>query len=792
MAIHSFILDSTVNLFILPSEKQTIKRIFSDMAIGKKTLEEQLEYQKKLNDITNKIHSAKDTNDILLKLQGDLLNFFDADRLTIYVVDTAKREIYSKIKTGDEPIEIRVPISKKSLAGYCAATGKLLNIKDVRNANELQCIDPSLTFDLNWDKKTGYCTKQMLVVPVVYDRYLLGIIQLINKKTGECFNQTDQSAVMDISKVLGIAIFKNQKAAQAAKPGKFQFLISNGILTETDINEAIKRATKTGKSTEAILMSDFKISKEVIGTLLSEYYKTRFVPYDENMVIPGALLKDLKPGFFKTHVFVPVSDEGGNIAVAMENPEYLPARDVIKRVIQKKDLEYCVSTREDIYNMIDHFFVGSGKEIITDSGSIEDILGQLQSEDDDEPDETEGVAEDDRAIVQLINKMIIDGYARKASDIHVEPRPGKKNTVIRFRIDGACQVYQTIPYTFKRAIISRLKIMSELDISERRKPQDGKIRFKKYAPLDIELRVATIPTAGNNEDVVLRILAAGKPLPLEKMGMSDQSHKSFVEMISQPYGIVLVVGPTGSGKTTTLHAAMAHINKPETKIWTAEDPVEITQEGLRQVQVIPKIGFNFATAMRAFLRADPDVIMVGEMRDKETVSMGIEASLTGHLVMSTLHTNSAPETITRLLDMGMDPFNFADALLGVLAQRLVRTLCKDCKEPYHPEKNEFDGLVRAYEGDFNQLGFSYNDDFVLHKPKGCSKCGHTGYAGRTAIHELLVGTDDIKGMVQNRSKVKDLKDQAIKDGMTTLMQEGIRKVCLGLTDFSQVRRVCMQ
>ncbi len=758
----------------------------------KKTLEEQLQYQTRLNDITNKIHSAKDTNDILLKLHTDLLDFFDADRLTIYVVDTAKREIYSKIKTGDEPIEIRVPISKKSLAGYCAATGKLLNIKDVRDSNELQCIDPGLTFDLTWDKKTGYCTKEMLVVPIVYDRYLLGIIQLINKKTGECFNQTDQSAVLDISKVLGIAIFKNQKAAQAAKPGKFQFLISNDILTENDISEAIKRATKIGKSTEAVLMADFKISKEIIGNTLSDYYKTRFIPYDENMVIPGELLKDLKPGFFKTHVFVPVSEEGGNIAVAMENPDYLPARDVIKRIIQKKDLEYCVSTREDIFNMIDHFFVGSGKEIIVDSGSIEDILGQLKSEDDDEPEESEGVAEDDRAIVQLINKTIIDAYSRKASDIHVEPRPGRSNTVIRFRIDGVCQIYQTIPYTFKRAIVSRLKIMSDLDISERRKPQDGKIKFKKFAPLDIELRVATIPTAGNNEDVVLRVLTAGKPLALDQMGMSDQSHKSFVEMISQPYGIVLVVGPTGSGKTTTLHAAMAYINKPETKIWTAEDPVEITQEGLRQVQVIPKIGFDFASAMRAFLRADPDVIMVGEMRDEETVSMGIEASLTGHLVMSTLHTNSAPETITRLLDMGMDPFNFADALLGVLAQRLMRTLCKDCKEAYHPEKNEFDGLVRAYDGNFKRLGVSYDNSFVLFKPKGCSKCGHTGYSGRTAIHELLVGTDHIKGMIQNRSKVKDLKDQAIKDGMTTLMQEGIRKVCLGLTDFSQVRRVCMQ
>jgi len=792
MAIHFFVLDSTVGLPIIFIKIASTERIFPNMAAEKITLEKQLEYQKSLNEITNKIHSARDTNDILLKLHGDLLDFFDADRLTIYVVDTATKEIYSKVKTGDEPVEIRVPISKKSLAGYCAATGKLLNIKDARDNDALHCIDPSLTFDVTWDEKTGYCTEQMLVVPVVYNRYLLGIIQLINKKTGECFNQVDQAAVLDIARVLGIAIFKNQKVAQHTRPAKFQLVISEGILNQEDINEAFARAGKTGKSPEAILMSDFRISKDLIADSLSQHHNTRFIPYKDNMTIPGELLGDLKPGFFKTHVFIPVSDDGENIVVAMENPDYLPARDIIKRVIKKKNLEYCVSTREDIFRMIDHFFVGSSRDVIPNAGSIEEILGQLKTDDEDEPEESEGAAQDDRAIVQLINKTIIDAYARKASDIHVEPRPGKNNTVIRFRIDGACQVYQTIPYTFKRAIVSRLKIMSDLDISERRKPQDGKIKFKQFAPLDIELRVATIPTAGNNEDVVLRLLPAGKPMALDQMGMSDWTLKSFTEMISQPYGIVLVVGPTGSGKTTTLHAAMAHINKPETKIWTAEDPVEITQEGLRQVQVIPKIGFNFASAMRAFLRADPDVIMVGEMRDEETVSMGIEASLTGHLVLSTLHTNSAPETITRLLDMGMDPFNFADALLGVLAQRLLRTLCKACKQPYHPEKKEFDGLKRAYEGDFDRLGFSYNNDFVLYRAKGCSECGHTGYSGRTAIHELLVGTKDIKHMIQNRSKVKELKQQAVKGGMTTLMQEGIRKVCLGLSDFSQVRRVCMQ
>jgi len=291
--------------------------------------------------------------------------------------------------------------------------------------------------------------------------------------------------------------------------------------------------------------------------------------------------------------------------------------------------------------------------------------------------------------------------------------------------------------------------------------------------------------------VVMRILAAGEPIPLEKMGLNERNYNVFIDMITKPYGIVLVVGPTGSGKTTTLHAALHYINKPETKIWTAEDPVEITQDGLRQVQVHAKIGFDFSTAMRAFLRADPDVIMVGEMRDQETVATGIEASLTGHLVFSTLHTNSAPETITRLLDMGMDPFNFADALLGVLAQRLVRTLCKECKEAYHPDREEYDNLIRLYEGDFEKMGYPYNDDFVLYKPKGCSKCGNTGYKGRTGLHEIIVGTEEMQNKIQVRARMEELRDQAMQDGMTTLMQDGIRKVLLGQTDVLQVRKVCM-
>ena len=758
----------------------------------KKTLEQQLEYQKKLNSITNRIHSARDTDDILLNLQDDILSLFDADRITIYAINGIKKQLISRIKTGNEIKKIHLSINNRSIAGYCATTGRLLNINDVHDEVKLKGINPQLKFDSSWDKKTGYNTNQVLVAPISCNKYLLGVMQLINKKSGGFFDKEDESSIQAIAKTLGIAFFKNQKTTRELRSTKFGSLVLNNIITANDLKDAMSLARRTDRPVESVLINDLHIPKERVGKSSADYYKTRFIPYDQKMSIPDELLKGLKPGYLRSNLFIPVARSGNKIVVAMEAPASLSARDAVKKLFPATQFEYCVSFEEDIHKMIDMFLNKKATGSLVETGSIEDILGQLNTGREDYEEEIEVITEEDSAIVQLVNKIIIDAYNRGASDIHIEPRQGNKNAVIRIRIDGACQVYQTIPFSYQKALISRIKIMSDLDIAERRLPQDGKIKFKKFAPLDIELRVATIPTAGRNEDVVMRILAAGEPISLDKMGMSERNLDLFKETITKPYGIVLVVGPTGSGKTTTLHAALAYINKPETKIWTAEDPVEITQDGLRQVQINSKIGFNFATAMRAFLRADPDVIMVGEMRDKETVSTGIEASLTGHLVFSTLHTNSAPETITRLLDMGMDPFNFADALLGVLAQRLVRTLCKECREKYHPTKNEFDVLARTYNGDFDSLGIEYNNDFFLYKARGCPQCNNTGYRGRTGIHELLAGTDEMKSLIQNRAKIKELKAQGIKDGMTTLMQDGIRKVCLGLTEFTQVRKVCIK
>ena len=334
--------------------------------------------------------------------------------------------------------------------------------------------------------------------------------------------------------------------------------------------------------------------------------------------------------------------------------------------------------------------------------------------------------------------------------------------------------------------------MSALDIAERRKPQDGKIKFKIDATRTIELRVATVPTQGGQEDVVMRILAASEPLPLTKMGFSDWNLKALKDNAAKPYGLILVVGPTGSGKTTTLHSVLGYINTPERKIWTAEDPVEITQYGLRQVQMFPKIGLTFATAMRAFLRADPDVIMVGEMRDEETAGIGIEASLTGHLVLSTLHTNSAPETITRLLDMRLDPFSFADALLCIVAQRLGRTLCKSCKEAYSPSEEERHELAVEYGEAFASDLKLGDPELKLYKPVGCDDCNESGYRGRVGLHEALVGTDPLKQLIIEKAKMEALRDAAIKEGMRTLKQDGIQKIVRGVIDLQQVRAVCIK
>jgi type II secretory ATPase GspE/PulE/Tfp pilus assembly ATPase PilB-like protein len=430
---------------------------------------------------------------------------------------------------------------------------------------------------------------------------------------------------------------------------------------------------------------------------------------------------------------------------------------------------------------------------------LESLEQQHHSAQRDQDDEL-SIEQSDNSLVRLVHTMICDAHAQGISDIHVETLPGREKLRIRFRKDGVLKPYLELPHTYRAAIVARIKIMCDLDISERRKPQDGKINFAKFSPQHkLELRVATIPTSNGLEDVVLRLLANARALPMDQIGLSADNYQRLKAAIERPYGMVLCVGPTGSGKTTTLHSALAHLNTAQRKIWTAEDPVEITQAGLRQVQVNPKIDWTFAKALRAFLRADPDVIMVGEIRDAETGQTAVEASLTGHLVMSTLHTNSAPETVTRLLDMGMDPFNFGDSLLGVLAQRLVRRLCPHCRSARNATGEEIDELLHDWLHVFPE-GAAPSKDAVLaewrekhgptlmhwHAP-GCASCENTGLRGRAALHELMTVTRELRRLIQTGARADQLQHQALSDGMRTLRQDGIDKVLAGVTSIAEVR-----
>ena len=746
-------------------------------------------YRTRLQAICNRINSASDLDEILIDLKDDITSLFAADRVTLYIVNAENRELVSRFKSANDIEEIHIPLSAKSIAGWCALKNRLVNVRNAYDIAELAAIDPALRFDERWDMQTGFTTRQVLAHPIVFQNYLLGVIQLMNRKAGSAFVEIDERSLKEVSDILGIALYTQKRLTKRYATGKFNLLLQNHRLAQNELEKAIIQARQKNVAIESILISDLKIAKKDVLASLSQFYDVETVEFTQNIPIPGELLAGLKVPFLRNHFWVPLREEDNRIVIAVDNPHDQQRIGEMRALFPGKKFKFCVALKQDILEII-KFFSQDEKQM----ADIEEILSMMREESNEIEEAENAVREEDNAVVKLVNKIILDAYARGASDIHIEPFAGKENTRVRIRIDGDCTLYQTIPFNYRSAVVSRIKIMSDLDITERRKPQDGKIKFEKFGGKNIELRVATLPTQGGMEDVVMRILDGNEPLPLDQMGFSESNCKNFLEAISNPYGIIFVCGPTGSGKTTTLHSALKHLNTTKTKIWTAEDPVEITQKGLRQVQVHPKIGLDFAAAMRSFLRADPDVIMVGEMRDRETTSIGIQASLTGHMVLSTLHTNSAPESITRLLDLGMDPFNFSDAILCILAQRLVRTLCKDCRQSYHLTLEEYTSLAREYGLDYfnDRVNIPFKDDLMLNKPIGCDDCNRNGYRGRMALHELLMGTDEIKLLIQNTAKIDGIRTQAIKDGMTTLKQDGIEKIFNGHLDLLQVRKVCIR
>ncbi len=770
-----------------------------------------LTFFKNLQAVTNKIHATSNIDEIMLELSQDICALFNADRLTIYSIGEDKASIVSKVKTGLNSFkDLRLPIADQSIAGHVALAKQIVNIKDVYDESELKAINPQLRFLQEVDKRTGYRTKQMLVGPIVdtQNGELLGVVQLINNKASIPFAAVAEEGIKGLCETLAIAFTQRNKPAHVIK-SKYDHLVADVVISAQELELAARSARKKNTDVEEALITEFQVKLPAVGAALSKYFGVPYEPYKVERIKPIDLLKNLKRDYVEQNQWLPVEESPEGLIVLCMDPEQIKSSRIVTNVFPRSKPAYRVTTIREFKQTVDQMFGSSG---FTDDTSVGDLLSGM----DDGEETIEAGADDvsaaaDNELVKLVNKIIVDAYQQGTSDIHIEPGIGKDKVQIRFRKDGSLQKYIDIPASYRNAIVARIKIMCDLDISEKRKPQDGKIKFKKYGPLDIELRVATIPTAGSVEDIVMRILAAGEPIPLDKLGVLPTNLEKLKACVSKPYGLFFVCGPTGSGKTTTLHSVLKFLNTPDTKIWTAEDPVEITQKGLRQVQINKKAGLDFPVIMKAFLRADPDIIMVGEMRDAETTGIGIEASLTGHLVFATLHTNSAPESIIRLLDMGMDPFNFADALLGILAQRLAKRLCK-CKEFYTPDEAETRHFVTEYCGElvntetfkrdpkgaqesvYQRLLKDYGKDgkLVFPRAKGCDACGNTGYKGRCGLHELMVGTDAAKKLIQEHARVAQMLAQALEDGMLTLKMDGMEKVLQGITDMKQVRAVCIK
>ncbi len=783
-----------------------------------------LEFNKNLNQVSNKIHATGNVDEIMLDVSKDICALFNADRLTIYVVGEDNISLVSKVKTGLNSFkDLKLPIAEQSIAGYAAMHKKLLNIKDVYDEKELAQYSAYLRFLQEVDKRTGYRTKQMLVAPILDSANgdLAGVIQVINNKAGVPFTMLVEEGVQELAQTMAVALRQHQRQQESTVKTKYDYLVADGVLSAAEFELATRTARRKGIDVEEVLIDEFQVGIPALGKALSSFFGVPYDAYRGDRLKPTELLKNLRREYLESSHWIPIEETQEGLMILTTDPERIQASRVVNNIFPKNRLVYQVCSQREFKQTLDLFYGGNAFSdgsggMAGDESSMDELLADMGGE---EEEEGSGVSQEDvsaaadNELVKLVNKVIVDAYRMGASDIHVEPGPGKAKTQIRVRKDGSLMKYIEVPSTYRNALITRIKIMCDLDISEKRKPQDGKIKFKKFGPLDIELRVATIPSQGGVEDVVMRILASGEPLPLEKMGFSARNNELIKETVSKPYGLFFVCGPTGSGKTTTLHSILKYINKPDTKIWTVEDPVEITQKGLRQVQINKKAGLDFPTIMRAFLRADPDVIMVGEMRDKETVSIGIEASLTGHLVFATLHTNSAPESINRLLDMGMDPFNFADALLGILAQRLGKRLCGDCKKPHIATADEIKSMLTEFSSElastatwkkdpsaamknlYNEWVKLFADpkgQFTLYSPVGCEKCSGTGYRGRVGLHELLIGTDTIKKAIQERARVSELLAIALDEGMRTLKQDGMEKVLQGITDMHQVRAVCIK
>lgn len=773
-----------------------------------------------LRDVIDRATSLR----TLISNAGDLLHaLLDAERITIWARNDRTHELTSIARTGAQQSALTLPRTMRSIPGFVCVTGRSVVLRDAYSEEERRAIHMELSHDLAVDRATGSRTRQVLAAAIPGPRGPLGVIEFVNSLDGKDFQADDVRLAEEAARVLGgaMARLEGRPAPPRVTAARFGALVNQGTLSAEALEHAAAVARDSNRDIASVLL-DAGIPRETLGLCLAEFFGVRFFNYDGVWKIPNELRDLLQPGFMRSQLIAPVElRSDGTLRLVMEDPSNIELIDALRLRRLARHAEFLVGLPGEIEAYIN---VGpalanepprSGAPVLDpkvipplsetppkrgrEGGDVHRILAQMgtpqpsgEPTDDNLLDDPGDQAREPEALIsRLLRQIVLDAMTRGASDIHIEPNGAKEPCRVRFRVDGDCTNYVSLPPALRTNLVQRIKVLADLDISERRRPQDG--RFRVRAPNGaIEVRVATLPTVGENEDITLRLLSSFRVRPVEDLDLSPPHLARVREMIAAPYGIVLVVGPTGSGKTSTLHTAVAALNHIDRKCLTVEDPVEIVQPGLRQVQVNSRIGVGFPEVLRAFLRSDPDVILVGEMRDRVTASIAIEASLTGHLVLSTLQSNSAAETIPRLLSMDLDAFLISDALRGIIAQRLVRRLCLNCREATPPTPGEWEAIADAYGADAFASWLSWLDQSPqVWRAKGCDDCYHSGYHGRVPLHEVLPGTESVKALVRARAPLPEFRAAAAAHGMTTMLQDGIQKMLLGLTDWEQVRANCM-
>lgn len=846
-----------------------------------------LEFHKAIQRITGRIQSAATLREIVLDIKEDIRKLFKVHRLTIYLIDKTKDEIFTWQNEGGQVQELRFPIDCTTFAGCVADRKQMLHVADAYNEREIKKISDVLYFDASPDRKLGTTTGQIVASPILYDGSILGVMEIMNKKDGDAIDDYKQIFLEEIERCLSRTFFLHLEFEQHSQKQRARLnkLIRDKAISPGQLDKALREAFEANKDLSVILMERYHITKKDIGAALADHFSYPFAAYGDDLTVTRQLFTGIAKSILVSMKWLPLTVAEGKVHVLMDDPWDQVKKREIEKILKTNSIQYYVALAPDILKLIDRSYPGGADSappslserlernqtiserpdvsetpaaadtrpvrtrattdedqpvfvvpqnpvpVLPDNeptGSIADSPTALPEPEPDLPapfppksrlkdpqalhaetpplgnlrqmSAAKSISEKPaRAIAQpsihvppTFSGIVLEAANLQASDVHFEPDPASGNVAVRIRVDRQFRSLQPQSAGEYKTLLQDVKELAHLDTRNRSIIQRGELRLKLAAGDDLSLRITIIPTQAGVEDTVIHLTARARKIPLERLGLSARNYADLTNILRQPRGVVLFVGPAGDEMTTTLHACLDNINTPEKKIWTAEESVEIRQTGLRQVSVDPQHGLDFPRVLRSFLDADPDVIMAGRLPDLETARLCMDASLRGRLVLSSLWADSIPDAIGKCLLWGISHPVFADAMLSIVEQRMIKSLCPKCKGKYHPSRADYEELAVLYGKDaFGRLGNSYSDRLNLFHPRGCRECGNTGYSGRICASEIFIFTPEIKRMIRMKESPESIYQTALARGMTTLLQDGISKVLDGQCDSRQVRLTCL-